>query len=246
LEKQAGLPPDVLQTLVRSLEKEGKIVCAGEYLVDAGAFAGWRLRILETLASFHRAHPLAAGMSRAGLKGALPKGVPARVYDFLLAGMEEAGEITGLEGLVAAAGHRPEPGPKEQEWLGRITALYRASGFTPPTLRELAERTSLKQDYLESLTGYLARNGELVRLDDQLLLHREHFAKARRLLVSHFQDKKTLAAAEFRDLLGTSRKFVLPLLETFDRLKWTRRLGDERVPWRLEAVSQEEVNGHGE
>jgi selenocysteine-specific elongation factor len=35
--------------------------------------------------------------------------------------------------------------------------------------------------------------------------------------------------AEARDVLGATRKYILPLLEHMDTLKITRRLGDQRV-----------------
>jgi len=234
LEKESGLPPETLHALIDRLEKEQAVERVGDLLVEAAALADWREKLLTTLASFHAAHSLAAGMSRAELKGALPQKVPQKVYDHLLGGLEKAAKITVCEDLVATAGHRPEPGSAESKWLAEMEALYRDGGFTPPVFREVAERIGLKADVAESLLNYLLWSGKLVSLDDQLALHHDFFVQASQLLCEHFRKARTLSAAEFRDKLGTSRKFVLPLLETFDRLKMTRRLGDERVAWRLD------------
>jgi selenocysteine-specific elongation factor len=241
LQKQSGLPPETLAAVLERLQQSGEVEKVSELLVDGAALAEWRRRLLETLSDFHRANALSPGMSRAELKNVLPKSVPPKVYDSILARMTESEQISGLGDLVAVAGHEPVPGPEEARLLEKLTALYRNGAFTPPTLREFIEQTKIKPALAESLLSYLARRGEVVRLDDQLALHHEHFARAKELLCEHFRSSKTLAAGEFRDKLGTSRKFVLPLLETFDRMKWTRRLGDERVVWRLDLGDSREV-----
>ncbi|MBS4021551.1 MAG: selenocysteine-specific translation elongation factor [Dethiobacter sp.] len=242
LQKQSGLPPESLSAILERLQQSGEVQTIDGLLVDGAGMADWRRRLLEALTAFHAANPLSAGISRAELKNILPKAVAAKVYGSLLSGMTESGEISESGDLVSLAGHEPAPGPEQARLLERLTVLYREGGFTPPTLREVVEQTGIKPALAESLLSYLARRGEVVRLDDQLALHHEHFSRAKELLCEHFRSNKSLAAGEFRDKLGTSRKFVLPLLETFDRMKWTRRMGDERVPWRLDLSSREVEN----
>ena len=48
-------------------------------------------------------------------------------------------------------------------------------------------------------------------------------------LLNHLQQKKEITIAEFRDLVKTSRKYAVPLMEYFDSLKLTQRVGDKRV-----------------
>ena len=48
-------------------------------------------------------------------------------------------------------------------------------------------------------------------------------------LLRYFEDHKELSLAEARDLFATSRKYMLPLLEYYDRIRFTRRIGEKRV-----------------
>ena len=59
------------------------------------------------------------------------------------------------------------------------------------------------------------------------------YDEAVELLRAHFTTADTITLAQFRDLTGSSRKIVQPLLEHFDYLKLTRRVGDHRVPVKL-------------
>ena len=54
-------------------------------------------------------------------------------------------------------------------------------------------------------------------------------SEARVMLVERLSSGAGMTVSEFRDMLGTTRKFALPMLEHFDQAKVTRRAGDERV-----------------
>jgi len=48
-------------------------------------------------------------------------------------------------------------------------------------------------------------------------------------LTRHLQREGKVTVAQARDLLGSSRRYVLPLLEWLDAQKVTRRVGDDRI-----------------
>jgi selenocysteine-specific elongation factor len=239
LEKQAGMAPAEVESHLQRLAQEGKVINANGLWVDAVMEQEWEEGLLNALHEFHRQNRLAAGMSRAALKNILPRDVPQKVYDWLLNKLAAEKRVDALEDLVALAGHRPQPNDREQQHLAALENLYREGGFVPPTSKEAAEKTGISPAETDAYLDYLSWNHSLVRLDEQLALHRDYFEKAREELRRHFREHKTLAAGEFREKLGTTRKFAVPLLETFDRLKWTRRNGDERVAWRLDLENSE-------
>jgi selenocysteine-specific elongation factor len=75
----------------------------------------------------------------------------------------------------------------------------------------------------------LLEQGVLVKLEEEMYFHRDTLAELAELVKRTIQQKGSLSVGEFRDLTGSSRKFVVPLLEYFDRLGLTRRVGDVRV-----------------
>jgi selenocysteine-specific elongation factor len=70
---------------------------------------------------------------------------------------------------------------------------------------------------------------KLIRLKDNIVYHREALEEAQNRLVACLTEKKEITAAEFRDLLGITRKHAIPLLEYFDTVRVTLRVGDKRV-----------------
>ncbi|NLZ39256.1 MAG: selenocysteine-specific translation elongation factor, partial [Firmicutes bacterium] len=242
--KQAGLAPDLIQAQIHKLLEQGAIRQVGDLLLDALAVEEWQELIERMLADYHRQHHLAIGMPRAELKKVLPPVVSAKVYDWLLDEMAREGCLQLQDNLVFLTTHRPEPTAKEAQQMKEMLKLYFAAGFMPPTVKEIAAKLQITPAEVDLFVDYLARQGELVRLDEQLAFHRDYFQKAKDELCRHFQQQQTLTAGEFREKLGSTRKYIIPLLETFDRLKWTRRSGDHRVAWRLDFNNNGGDQGH--
>jgi len=64
---------------------------------------------------------------------------------------------------------------------------------------------------------------------DAVLFMRESYEEAIAKLVAYLREHGKMTAAEARDVLATTRKYILPLLEHMDERRITRRIGDERI-----------------
>jgi len=154
-------------------------------------------------------------------------GADARGFAAALAAAVAAGDLALDRDRVALPGREVRPGPEEARALERLEAEVRAGGFSPPTVAELTERLGRRD--VEELVFYLQEQGRVVRLASDFVIHAEHLAEARERVRAFLQAHGRMTVAEFRDLLQTSRKYALPLLEHFDTARWTRRVGDDRM-----------------
>jgi selenocysteine-specific elongation factor len=73
-----------------------------------------------------------------------------------------------------------------------------------------------------------ARAGAVIRIAPDLVVAPELIARAE--AVVHDAGPSGISVSAFREALGTSRKYAVPLLEWFDRRGITRRDGDLRYP----------------
>ena len=90
---------------------------------------------------------------------------------------------------------------------------------------ERGELADCKQ-VLESLVS----GGELVMLTPQLCIERRIYEDIWEKTKQHFAEHGELTLAEFRDMLGTSRKYALAVLEYYDKNKILKKDGDVRHP----------------
>jgi selenocysteine-specific elongation factor len=74
----------------------------------------------------------------------------------------------------------------------------------------------------------MERQGKIVKVASDLYFERTNLEAARARLTDHLTKNPEITAATFRDLLGISRKFSIALLDYFDRIGLTLRVGDAR------------------
>lgn len=106
----------------------------------------------------------------------------------------------------------------------RIEKELLNGGFTPPTIKELTNGVKASVELLDSLV-----DNTIIRLDADLVLHRDVLTKAIEKVNEHFKNAEKMTLAEFRDMTGSSRKYSMAILEYIDKLGITRRVENYRV-----------------
>ncbi len=177
----------------------------------------------QRLEGYHRDYPLRPGMPRTqavDLAGEISGGDAGEI---LLSMWSEEGKIKVEGQRIALAEFHPQPGEEERKLAERYLQELEKGGFAPPLAWEIDRGAG-------EILNYLVYRGEAVRINDELYLTREKYKEGEKLLKQHLGENEKITVAEFRNLLGSTRKYALPLLEHFDDRKITKRLGDERVP----------------
>jgi len=174
-----------------------------------------------------KAGSAAVALGKGEFLARLVKGVSPAAADGWLATLA-AGRAIALEGdrVVPPGAKAADLSGDAASFAAKLEELYRKAGFEPPKGFDAARHLGTKPQVVEGLLSHLVKSGLLVRLSPDLVVHRDVAAAAEAKLES--VKGQTLAVAGFRDLLGLTRKTLIPLLEYFDSRKKTRRLGDLR------------------
>ena len=180
-------------------------------------------RVLSGLTAYHEAQPLRRGMPKEELRSRT--GMPAELFAELLAVLAADRTVVDQGGEVAAAAHHPALTSEQETAIGAFVAELEGQPFNPPPLPDLVRRYHLTPALLQ----YLVVDGRVVRVNDDTAFARSAYDDAVRRLRRHLTEHRTLTVAAARDVLGSSRRYVLPLLEWLDAQKITRRVGDDRI-----------------
>ncbi|MFQ6130923.1 MAG: selenocysteine-specific translation elongation factor [Armatimonadota bacterium] len=229
LARTMKLPPDELGAALEPLVAAGKVAEIGHRrdLCHVERLAPVRRSVLSLLADFHERQPLRLGMSRAEVEGELD--VPEEVVGHLLTSLEAEGEIVREGRLCRLASHELELSAGQQQLLDRLERLYEGAGFATPSPAEAAQRVGSAESEAESAAALLCDRGILVEVEPGIVFHQQAVEKAKELLVEHIEQEGPLPSPTFRDLLGVTRKHAIPLLDYFDRIGLTTRVGNTRV-----------------
>lgn len=226
-----GLKP--MKEILNRAVREGLVTLREDLYITTDNFKRWEQTILKALERFHREKPLQFGMPRAHLAGFLPAKIPPRVYDALLEILVDNGEIVIQREVISRKGFSPAPTPDQQKILEEISAAFEKGAFAPPSTKELFSSLNVKKEEGDSLLDYLVQSGLLVKIGEDLYLHKNAYRRSLELLLEYYTMNKTITLAQYRDLLQSSRRYAQALLEHFDGCRYTRRVGDERIPLKL-------------
>jgi len=223
LRRELQVTAEALRGTMSALESEGRVEQIAGRWVAADVSAEAREKIREALQTYHQQRPLRAGRPLRELQTTV--GVEAPVLQRLLAPMVEAGEIEVEGGLVRLAGHKPRPHEDHQKLVEQVLEQVKAAGLQAPTREEVLEKLGGGEE-AHDLLSYLVGQGDVVQVGN-FVFARQSVEKAETVLREKLS-AKAFTAAEARDALGSTRKYVVPLLEYFDRAGLTIRRGDER------------------
>ena len=118
---------------------------------------------------------------------------------------------------------------EEALWL-QIEEALRQAGFDQPRVTRLAEILELQVDALQPVLEKLGRVGRLRRISKAYFMLPDVVAKladeAKTSADTHLE--KLLTVGKFREATNVSRHMVMPLMEFFDKVGFTRRIKDGR------------------
>jgi len=230
LVRETGTPKNRLRDLLAERAAAGTLqqVSAGIWLGSA-AMDELESRLLAALAAFHQRERLLPGMPGGTLRGALPDNTAAGAFELLLERGVAANRIAAEGKLVRLLDHVPTLSEREETVAAQMRADAASSGLEPPTPREWAEKIGVDLEALRGVLAHLEREGSLVRTPGELWFGRAAVDELRERVIAHLREHQTLDTPTYKSLIGTTRKYAVPLMEFFDSEHLTMRAGEARI-----------------
>ncbi|MBI5864840.1 MAG: selenocysteine-specific translation elongation factor [Planctomycetes bacterium] len=237
LAARAGLRDEAAATeQCRQLGVEGRIVglrggdaaADGRAYVHADLLNAARERLVARLEKHLADNPRLPGLMRGEWLSWMPRACPERLRSALADWMIERGFVVAVGPHVVPKGHRSALSAEDRALLEAIVAEIDAGGFQPPGLKSLhcAERKDPRR--VRELVELAVASAALVRIADGIWISQKHWRALVTTLVQTFEKQPELTVAAIRDLLASSRTFVVPIVEHTDTIGLTRRVGDVR------------------
>jgi selenocysteine-specific elongation factor len=167
----------------------------------------------------------------------LAPGVPSRtlkeglraneeLVDIAIREMQRTGEIETQGPVVRRTGWVPSPSQRDVALSDRVAHDICAAEREPPSVSELVSRYGSS---VPALLRLLERQGRIVQVEEDRYYDRSVLEAMIVRLKGALVAGNTYVPAQLRDILGFSRKYLIPFLEFCDRSGLTERRGDARV-----------------
>ena len=229
LARQVLMHPAEAASMVERLLADGVVVrTAGGGFVHRDVVAEAGRQIVETLEQFHAANPMRVGIEEDELPGHI--GQEAGVFEIALAKLTDDGVTERRGSVIALAGRQARVSAADQKLCQLVESALRRGHLAPPALAELAESSGESPARIGEIIRLLADQGAVVQVDEKVVMHREAVEAAAEVALKLFAKDGRFTTVGFRDALGVSRKFAVPLLDYFDTVHLTVRSGSQRTP----------------
>jgi selenocysteine-specific elongation factor len=231
---ELGIAPARLEEVLAVLAAEELIVqVASEgkgQLLHRAVREGWAEQIEAALANFHRTEPLKPGLRREELRNLGARYAQLELFDCVLAYLVEQNRVAMDGAVVRSFTHGIHFTPEQAALKAEIETRLNTTDFTEiPDAAALARALDVEQRQVEAILRALQELNVVVALEGGLLAHREALATVQQRLRTYLQAAGEITVAQFRELIGSNRKYAMALLGYFDAAGFTARNGDVRV-----------------
>ena len=212
-----GVPAAAVDPVVRAVSPWR----VGSRLLDPDLVGVLDERALDTLRDFHVEHPLEAGAPASWLRSRLH--VADEISSALLGQLAAVGRVVVEQGLVRRADFAPTLSSAQRALRDELVQQLTAAGTEPPSLDELAVVLRAAPAQLLAIAHLLAREGALAPVEPTRFYPAATVARLVDTLRQGMTPDSDYGPAELRELLGFSRKFLIPFMEFCDREGYTLR-----------------------
>ena len=226
------LSEDQTRDICKELEAQGELVEVDSeqhlYLPEE-AFQSLQESILDQTGQFHVKAPYQIGMPKEAVAGGLHVPVPDKFLSFIMAHMTESGTLVLEKDRIRLPTHQIRLSEKDEAVSREIEKILSDKGIMPPLVKELAEQVGHTEPSLRPLLDYLTNEKKIVKVNETLYFNTGVLQGLKGRLVDFLHKNDEILPGDFKTLSQTTRKYTIPLMEYFDRIRLTLRLGDRRV-----------------
>jgi selenocysteine-specific elongation factor len=219
--------PERLKAIIVELVQQDKVLYLDSKLyIHTETADNVQQQLLNIVSDFHHSNPESPGLTVEQFYEASQ--LKKDVFDGLVNLLTSQGKLVERKHRLALREHQETFSDDEQKLLQGIESLFKERPFNPPKFEEVVEHTAMIPEKVQKILRILIEHERLVRVENDLFFHSEAIEQARQILVSFINKEGRLESVKFKYLLDTTRKFAIPLLDYFDNIGVTRRVGYTR------------------
>lgn len=230
LKIMTNMPEKQLDNALQKLMSIKTVICAdreNRIYIHKNCFENLNKKISLFLENYHRTNPLKAGMPKEELKSKLPS-AGLKLFNLMLDMMIKNKEVVSEGETVRLSSHTVSLGGDQAEVKEKILTTYLKSGLCPPYFKDLSKTLDIDAKRAKDVLMLLIEEGLIIKTKEELYFHVEVVTNLKKRLVDFLLTHGEITTPQFKEMTGTTRKYLIPLIEYFDSKNVTIRIGDIR------------------
>lgn len=218
-----------IKSLVSDLANKNKVLVLGnDNVIHRNYYENIKEQLINLLAAYHKSNPLKSGMLKEEVRSRLFPGNKSRSIDILMDVFVENKIVKIEDKFISLYNFEVKFSPIHKEIQERLEHIYLQGQYATPKFEDMIKMLEFERSDIEQVFNSMLGN-TLIRLNQEVVFHVKSYEDAKAKLIDYINKNGNITLSQFRDILDTSRKYAVALLEYFDSEKITKRVGEERI-----------------
>jgi len=213
-----------IREVVELLKKEGKIIATNSWLIEKNYWQEQIKKFMSRLNQEYELHPLEKSFPLNKFQSYfyyLKPEIFNNLIDFLI----NTSKISLKKGIIFLPSHKPKISSQQKVLISKILKILKDNLTNPPNEKTLISQIAGSKEII----NFLIQEGEIIKLSEGILLESKNYDIMKNKLIDFLKINGSISIAQVRELLGISRKYIIPLLNKIDQEKITQRKGNVRI-----------------
>jgi len=213
-----------IREVVESLKKQGEIITTNSWLIDKNYWQEQKTKFMNRLNQEYELYPLQTGFPLNKFQSYfyyLKPEIFNNLIDFLI----NTDKIGLQKGIIFLLSRKPKISSQQKILISKILKILKDNPTNPPNEKKLISQIAGGKEIID----FLIQEGEIVKLSDGILLESKNYDIMKNKLIDFLIINGSISIAQVRELLGISRKYIIPLLNKIDEEKITQRKENVRI-----------------
>lgn len=219
-----GENEELIINAIDKLIKENKVVNINNIYVHTNQYENLKKLIVELLTTYHKKYRLRSGVLKEEVRSKVESKFKTKEMDILLEKLQNEKVIKINENLVSIYDFEVVLNDKQKEIKDNIQKKLKL----PEVLTILNIKDICENKYYEEVLEYMIGK-DIEKLDDTYIMDKEIYEEIKINLIKYLEEFGEITLGQYRDMLNSSRKNCMIILENFDRNKITKRDDNKRT-----------------
>ena len=193
-----------------------------------GAVAHLSEMCLAAITAHHKANPMKQGPGRNEMLSGWGKSLPPKLAHFIMERLVRQGALVLAGDVLHLPGHKVHLASDQGKLRAAILQAHTQGGITPPNMKDVLEALQTDPKEAAAVIKLMQDAGEIVKVADGIWDETKALDGLKEKTVRWFDTHQSIDLAGLKEVTGLSRKFLVALLEHFDTIRLTVRVGDVR------------------
>jgi len=213
-----------IREVVESLKKQGEIINTNSWLIDKNYWQEQKTKFMNKLDQEYELYPLQTGFLLNKFQSYFYYLKP-EIFNYLVNSLMNTSKISLEKGIISLLSRKPKISSQQKILISEILKILKGSPTNPPNQKTLISQIAGSKEIID----FLIQEGEIIKLSDGILLESKNYDMMKNKLIDFLKLNGSISVAQVRELLGISRKYIIPLLNKMDEEKITQRKENVRI-----------------